>query len=72
MIWAIPIVASFLKKQMCDFLTTGETQYKTCIYDCVRTRARTLPAAAQGERIGNMARKKGEQQLKKQGCHRAW
>ena len=45
-------VASFLKEQMCDFLTTGETQYKTCIYDCVRTRARTLPAAAQGERIG--------------------
>ena len=23
-------VASFLKEQVCDFLTTGETQYKTC------------------------------------------
>ena len=31
-------MASFLKGQVCDFLTTGETQYKTCIYDCVRTR----------------------------------
>ena len=29
-------MASFLKEQVCDFLTTGETQYKTCIYDCVR------------------------------------
>ena len=30
----------------------GKKQHKTCIYDCVRTHARTLPAAAQGERIG--------------------
>ena len=34
-------VPSFLKEQMCDFLTTGETQYKTCIYDCVRARTHT-------------------------------
>jgi hypothetical protein len=26
---------------------------KPVIYDCVRTRARTLPAAAEGERIGS-------------------
>ena len=46
-------MASFLKEQVCDFLTTGEkNNIKPVIYDCVRTHARTLPAAAQGERIG--------------------
>ena len=46
-------MASFLKEQVCDFLTTGEkNNIKPVIYECVRTRARTLPAAAQGERIG--------------------
>ena len=45
-------VASFLKEQVCDFLTTGKNNIKPVIYDSVRTRARTLPAAAQGERIG--------------------
>ena len=46
-------VASFLKEQVCDFLTTGEkNSIKPVIYDSVRTRARTLPAAAEGERIG--------------------
>ena len=46
-------VASFLKEQVCDFLTTGEkNSIKPVIYDSVRTYARTLPAAAEGERIG--------------------
>ena len=46
-------MASFLKEQVCDFLTTGgKNNIKPVIYECVRVRARTLPAAAQGERIG--------------------
>ena len=31
-----------------------------------------LWATGPQQRCTNMARKKGEQQLKKQGCHRAW
>ena len=46
-------VASFLKEQVCDFLTTGgKNSINPVIYDSVRMRARTLPAAAEGERIG--------------------
>ena len=46
-------MASFLKEQVCDFLTTGgKNSINPVIYECVRMRARTLPAAAEGERIG--------------------
>ena len=35
-------MASFLKEQVCDFLTTGEkNSIKPVIYECVRIRART-------------------------------
>ena len=37
-------MASFLKEQVCDFLTTGgKNNIKPVIYECVRTHARTLP-----------------------------
>ena len=44
-------VASFLKEQVCDFLTTGEkNNIKPVIYDSVRTHARTHTTRRGGRR----------------------
>ena len=44
-------MASLLKEQVCDFLTTGgKNNIKPVIYECVRTHARTLPAVPRKER----------------------
>ena len=44
-------MASFLKEQVCDFLTTGgKNTIKPVIYECVRTYARTLASPRRKER----------------------